>query len=80
MGRFRVMDSLDFLGGGVVQKILLHPISNHCLALLLGDSGSLWGPCLFRFENMWLKSEGLRILSKVGGKALNLEGLVVHPG
>ena len=46
---------------GLVQSILLRPVSNHFPILL--DEGDLRsGPSLFRFEIMWLKVEGFKDL------------------
>lgn len=55
----------------MIQSILPHPISDHSPVLLDGDGRTYRGPSLFRFKNMWLKSEGFK--EKVKGWWQNLE-------
>ena len=43
----------------MTQRGLLRPISDH-FPILVETGGILWGKSPFRFENMWLKSEGYK--------------------
>ena len=63
--RFLVSDDWDCLGEVLSKKIHPRPISDHCPVVLEGGGGRMGGPSTFRFENMWLKSEGFKDLLNV---------------
>ena len=61
LDRFLVSEVWITYFSGVVQSILLRPVSDHFPILL--DGGDLRsGPSSFRFEIMWLKVEGFKDL------------------
>lgn len=58
----------------MIQKVLPCPILDHSPVLLEGDSGTHEGPSPFRFENMWLTSEGFKELVKGWWRCLEVRG------
>ncbi|RVW98390.1 hypothetical protein CK203_026882 [Vitis vinifera] len=72
LDRFLVTQNwLDHFNG-VVQSRLPRTTSDHFPILLMGG-GLRRGPSSFRFENMWLKVDGLRTFFRVGARGLRLE-------
>uniref|UniRef100_A0A2N9GEV9 TIR domain-containing protein n=1 Tax=Fagus sylvatica TaxID=28930 RepID=A0A2N9GEV9_FAGSY len=55
--RFLISSNWEDSYPKVNQKLMPRPLSNH-FPILLEVGGMLRGKSLFRFENMWLKSEG----------------------
>ena len=49
------------------QRLMSRPTSDHFPVLLEAGGLLVKGPLPFRFENMWLKADGLRFLSMIGG-------------
>ena len=43
----------------MIQRVLPHPISDH-FTILVEVGGILRGKSSFRFENMWLKTDGFK--------------------
>ena len=71
----RFLVSQDWIDhhGNVVQLKLPRPTSNH--APLLLDCGEMRrGPTPFRFENMWLKAEGLQDLMEGWWQGMSFRG------
>lgn len=66
-------DNWDNLFNGVVQGILLRPVSDHFPVLLEGG-GLKRGHSSFRFENMWLGEEGFKDKMKTWWGSLNFTG------
>ena len=58
----------------VMQTILPRPTSNH-YPILLNGGGMRSGPSPFRFENMWLKEEGLRATLQGWWEGMNFQGI-----
>ena len=50
------------------------PLSDHFPILLTGGGSIVRGPLLFRFENMWLKAEGLKNLIDVWWNGIEIRG------
>jgi exonuclease III len=57
LDRFLISPEWDAKFPGTLQKRLSRLCSDH-FPILLDCGGIHWGPSPFRFENMWLKSEG----------------------
>ena len=73
LDRFLVTDNWDNLFNGVVQGILLRPVSDHFPVLLEGG-GLKRGHSSFRFENMWLGEEGFKDKMKTWWGSLKFTG------
>ena len=58
----------------VIQTVLPRPISDHFPIALKGGRGMVRGPSPFRFENMWLKEEGFKLLIKEWWQGLSFRG------
>ena len=50
--------------GNVSQRVLPRIVSNHCPLLVVAGSVNK-GQSAFKFENMWLKEEGLALVEWV---------------
>ena len=64
MDHFLIIDEWDNLFINVIQTVLPRPISDHFPIALKGGRDMVKGPYPFRFENMWLKEEGFKMLIK----------------
>ena len=62
LDRFLVYEEWYYHFGGVSQSILLRPTLDHFPVLMEGGRRRTIDPTPFRFENMWLKEEGLKDL------------------
>ncbi|WJZ95377.1 hypothetical protein VitviT2T_014152 [Vitis vinifera] len=58
---------------GAIQTVLARPISDHAL-ILLDRGGMRRGPTPFRFENMWLKSEGFKEVMRQWWEGIQVNG------
>ena len=63
----------------MTQSTLPRPISDH-FPILLDGGGIGLGPSPFRFESMWLKSEGFKDLLKGWWRGLNFKGSAGYIG
>ncbi|RVW86319.1 Transposon TX1 uncharacterized 149 kDa protein [Vitis vinifera] len=69
--RFFISEDWETHFQGAIQTVLAKPISDHT-PILLDGGGMRRGPTPFRFENMWLKSEGFKEIDLEKQKAWNL--------
>ncbi|RVW59532.1 hypothetical protein CK203_104799 [Vitis vinifera] len=67
LDRFLVNEEWDSHFGDARQFLLPRPVSDH-FPILMDGGGLRRGPIPFRFENMWLKAEGVKDLLKLGGR------------
>ena len=74
LDRFLVNDEWENLFSNVVQTVLPNPLSDHFPIALEGDRGLVRGPSPFRFENMWLKDDGLMLLIRGWWQGLSFRG------
>ncbi|XP_034688121.1 uncharacterized protein LOC117916277 [Vitis riparia] len=63
LDRFLVNEEWDSHFGDARQFLLPRPVSDH-FPILMDGGGMRRGPIPFRFENMWLKAEGVKDLLK----------------
>ena len=56
------------------QSTLPRPLSDHFPILLIGGGSLVRGPTSFRFENMWLNTEGFNSLIDGWWKSFNVRG------
>ena len=63
LDRFLVNEEWDSHFGDARQFLLPRPMSDH-FPILMDGGGLRRGPIPFRFENMWLKAEGVKDLLK----------------
>nr|CAN78335.1 hypothetical protein VITISV_004143 [Vitis vinifera] len=71
--RFLISEEWESHFQGAVQTILTRPVSDHAPVLLDGG-GMRRGPTPFRFENMWLKSEGFKEVLKQWWEGIQVSG------
>ena len=62
LDRFLVTDDWNAHLGGASQRLMSRPTSDHFPVLLEAGGLLVKGPLPFRFENMWLKADGFKIL------------------
>ena len=74
LDRFLITDDWKTLIGGANQSLLPRPLSNHHQILLEVGRCTLKGPSPFRFENMWLKEEGLKTLVEAWWRSYEVRG------
>ena len=65
LDRFLVTEEWDSHFGGIRQKTLPRPTSDHFPILLERGKSLTRGPFPLRFENMWLKEKGFKDLIRV---------------
>ena len=71
--RFLIFEDWEAHFQGAIQTVLARPVSDHALILL--DWGGLRrGPTPFRFENMWLKSEGFKEVLRQWWEGIQVSG------
>ncbi|RVW73021.1 hypothetical protein CK203_057450 [Vitis vinifera] len=73
MRRFLFNEGWDNHFGDVRQCVLPRPVSDH-FPILLDVGGGRRGPSPFRFENMWLKVEGVKELMKSWWEGVSFNG------
>ena len=71
--RFFISEEWESHFQGAVQTVLTRPVSDHAPVLLDGG-GMRRGPKPFRFENMWLKSEGFKKVLKQWWEGIQVSG------
>ncbi|RVW88076.1 Transposon TX1 uncharacterized 149 kDa protein [Vitis vinifera] len=71
LDRFLFNEGWDNHFGDVRQCVLPRPVSDH-FPILLDVGGGRRGPSPFRFENMWLKVEGVKELMKSWWEGIEL--------
>ena len=71
--RFLISEEWESHFQGAVQTVLARPVSDHAPVLLDGG-GMRRGPSPFRFENMWLKSEGFKEVLKQWWEGIQVSG------
>ena len=59
---FLITDDWENYFGNATQSILPRPLSDHFPILLIRGGNLVCGPTPFRFENMWLKTDGFKSL------------------
>ena len=74
LDRFLITDDWDNYFGNATQSTLPRPFSDHFPILLIGGGSLVRGPTPFRFENMWLKTEGFKILIDGWWKSFDVRG------
>ena len=74
MDRFLITSDWETLFGGVNQSLLPRPLSDHHPILMEGGRWTVKGPSPFRFENMWLKEEGLKTLVEEWWRSYEVRG------
>ena len=74
LDRFLITDDWETLFGGANQSLLPRPLSDHHPILLEGGRCTVKGPSPFRFENMWLKEEGLKTLVEEWWRSYEVRG------
>ena len=74
LDRFLITDDWETLFGYANQSLLPRPLSDHHLILLEGGRCTIKGPSTFRFENMWLKEEGLKTLVEEWWRSYEVRG------
>ena len=74
LDRFLIADDWETLFGGANQSLLPRPLSDHHQILLEGGRCTVKGPLPFRFENMWLKEEGLKTLVEEWWRSYEVRG------
>ena len=73
LDRFLVSEEWESLFGCAIQSVLPRPISDHS-PILLDVGGVKWGPSPFRFELMWLKTEGFKETLRNWWQGMSFEG------
>ncbi|RVW15899.1 hypothetical protein CK203_073125 [Vitis vinifera] len=73
LDRFLFNEGWDNHFGDVRQCVLPRPVSDH-FPILLDVGGGRRGPSPFRFENMWLKVEGIKELMKSWWEGVSFNG------
>ncbi|WKA06987.1 hypothetical protein VitviT2T_024859 [Vitis vinifera] len=73
LDRFLFNEGWDNHFGDVRQCVLPRPVSDH-FPILLDVGGGRRGPSPFRFENMWLKVEGVKELMKSWWEGVSFNG------
>ncbi|RVW95287.1 Transposon TX1 uncharacterized 149 kDa protein [Vitis vinifera] len=73
LDRFLINEGWDNHFGDVRQCVLPRPVSDH-FPILLDVGGGRRGPSPFRFENMWLKVEGVKELMKSWWEGVRFNG------
>ena len=71
--RFLVSGDWESYFNRITQSTLPRPVSDH-FPILLDSGGIRSGPSPFRFENMWLKTEGFKDLLKGWWQGLSVRG------
>ena len=74
LDRFLITDGWETLLGGANQSLQPRPLSDHQPILLEGGRCTVKGPSPFRFENMWLKKEGLETLVEEWWRSYEVRG------
>ena len=74
LDRFLIRDDWETLFGGANQSLLPKPLLDHHPILLEGGRYTVKGPLPFRFENMWLKEEGLKTLVEEWWRSYEVRG------
>ena len=71
--RFLISKEWEAHFQGMVQTVLAKPVSHHA-PILLDGGGMRRGPTPFRFENMWLKSEGFKEMLRQWWEGIQVSG------
>ena len=71
--RFFISEDWETHFQGAIQTVLARPISDHT-PILLDGGGMRRGPTPFRFENMWLKSEGFKEVMRQWWEGIQVNG------
>lgn len=71
--RFFISEDWETHFQGAIQTVLARPISDHA-PILLDEGGMRRGPTPFRFENMWLKSEGFKEVMRQWWEGIQVNG------
>ena len=74
LDRFLITDDWENYVRNVTQSTLPRPFSDHFSILLIGGGSLVRGPTPFRFENMWLKTEGFKSLIDGWWKRFDVRG------